>query len=426
MHTCRQLCGIPSEERMLPKPVTALALSALVSFASFSAFAAPAPSTDGSASASTPVKGSVASHGKKASKSASLKSKGHLAAGHSAEPKASPKGSPKLAASMTSKLDLKNASDKSEHGAALKHTMSAGAGKEVAIGGTTKHSTAAHAGAMSKAGRSPSRQSHVAAKTDDGESSSDDHPIPVALREQLTVKHAPVVKAPCFHDAIEFVRGAETDKFAMTKCDGSGAPLAAERLSVLVRPESAERPTAMTELEKVKGPEIAPGVRRIDAGLLSRLQVVADHFAKPGIPERVSIVSGYRPGSKGSYHATGQALDFHLEGVPNEALVEFCKTLDDTGCGYYPNSSFVHIDVRAPKTGHVAWIDTSGPGEPPHYVTSWPPPPAADVKVADVENDVRGSLLNVLPPLPDDIHGSVDVPAAPASMNAPLKLKDWE
>lgn len=59
-------------------------------------------------------------------------------------------------------------------------------------------------------------------------------------------------------------------------------------------------------------------------------------------------------------------------------MVAFCKTLADTGCGFYPNSSFVHIDVREPGAGHVSWIDASGPGETPRYVSVWPPPePAA-------------------------------------------------
>jgi hypothetical protein len=52
----------------------------------------------------------------------------------------------------------------------------------------------------------------------------------------------------------------------------------------------------------------------------------------------------------------------------------FAKTLGDTGCGFYPNSSFVHIDVRDAGAGHVTWIDASGPGETPRYVPTWPPP----------------------------------------------------
>jgi len=393
---------------MLLKPVTAFALSAVVSIASFtasSAVAAPNSSRDsgemyGETSAAAPKATHHAQTLKKGSKAGikPTKKNAHLAL-HSAEPKASPKlapsakTSPKLAASLSTHLDLKNTS--STHGAASKKTTIAATGKEVYIGGPTGHGPAkagvdasghgklggkiamngsagihgGKGGAMAKAGRAPSRPDVPGSRHESVAPGSDDHPVvPVVLRGAGKPVLAVAPPAPCLHEAIEFVRGAETDRFPVTRCDGQVAPFATERLSVLVRPENAELPASIAELAKVKGEELAPGVRRIDPGLLGRIQTIADHFAKPGMPERVSIVSGYRPGSTGSFHAYAQALDFHLEGVPNEALVDFCKTLENTGCGYYPNSSFVHVDVRAPGTGHVAWIDTSGPGEAPHYV----------------------------------------------------------
>jgi len=39
-------------------------------------------------------------------------------------------------------------------------------------------------------------------------------------------------------------------------------------------------------------------------------------------------------------------------------------TLEQVGVGYYPNSSFVHLDVRTEKT---FWIDYAGSGQPPRY-----------------------------------------------------------
>ena len=171
------------------------------------------------------------------------------------------------------------------------------------------------------------------------------------------------------------IRGPEIDTFQLTKCDGTLAPFAIEHLSILVRPGSAARPTApLAELAKKKGAEISPGVHRIDERLALRLQALADHFAKVGTPPlKLDVVSGYRPTSIGSMHATGRAIDFRLEGAKNEDVVAFCKTLTDTGCGFYPNSSFVHMDVRDSGAGHVSWIDASGPGESPRYVSTWPP-----------------------------------------------------
>lgn len=178
----------------------------------------------------------------------------------------------------------------------------------------------------------------------------------------------------CTKAPVEVIRGPELEKFQLTRCDGSIAPLAIERLSVLVRPGSAARPTvAAAELAKKKGAEIARGIRRIDERLAYRLQSIVDHFTKPGATAKLVVVSGYRPTSIGSMHATGRAIDFRLEGVKNEEVISFCKTLNDTGCGFYPNSSFVHVDVREPGAGHVAWIDASGPGETPRYVPAWPP-----------------------------------------------------
>ena len=186
--------------------------------------------------------------------------------------------------------------------------------------------------------------------------------------------HVSAKSAACSKDPIEMIRGPEIEKFELTKCDGTLAPLAVEHLSVLIRPGSAARPvTPLAELAKKKGGELAHGVHRIDERLATRIQSLADHFAKPGTPLKLSVVSGVRPTSIGSMHATGRAIDFRIEGTKNEDVIAFCKTLTDTGCGFYPNSSFVHLDVRDPGAGHVSWIDASGPGETPRYVSTWPP-----------------------------------------------------
>ncbi|MFT3767275.1 MAG: DUF882 domain-containing protein [Minicystis sp.] len=187
--------------------------------------------------------------------------------------------------------------------------------------------------------------------------------------------------------------GLEGQSLTVVDCHDKPIAAADEALSVLARPWGAPKPSAVKakgvavskaastapKLAAGKGKpddgrktgEIAPGVKLLDKGLLTRLAAISKHF-----PNRsISLVSGYRPQSRGSLHQSGRALDLRVAGVSNEELVAFCKTLRDTGCGYYPNSSFVHVDVRNPGTGTVSWIDTSGPGELPHYVAQWPPPP---------------------------------------------------
>jgi hypothetical protein len=198
------------------------------------------------------------------------------------------------------------------------------------------------------------------------------HPHAKPVRTARMQKTAP---RACLKTAVEIVAGGESSTFSLAKCDGAPAPLAIDQLSLLARPGGAAKPKVTIDvLAKSHGTELAPGIRRIDPRLVQRLETAIDHFRKQGQPAKVLLVSGVRPKSAGSYHQSGRALDFRIDGVENEALVAFCKTLPDTGCGYYPNSSFVHIDVRDAGAGHVAWIDISKPGEAPKYVSSWPRP----------------------------------------------------
>lgn len=195
-----------------------------------------------------------------------------------------------------------------------------------------------------------------------------------------------VVKAQtCAKAAVEVVAGSETATFPLAKCDGTAMASSVDQLSILGRPGSAPRPSEpIATLAKIRGTEIAPGVHRLDPRLVERLQLVVDHFARDGQSTKIVLVSGYRPKNSGTYHSAGRALDFRIDGVKDDALVAFCKTLPDTGCGYYPNNVFVHMDVRQPGTGHVSWIDSSLPESPAHSAGNDPPKdPAAGRRDAD-------------------------------------------
>jgi hypothetical protein len=244
-------------------------------------------------------------------------------------------------------------------------------------------------------------------------------------RDAKVVKNAShsTSKAPCTKEPVEIIRGPEVERFALTKCDGTVAPLAIEHLSILIRPGGAARPTApIAELAKKPGAEIAHGVRRVDPRLVERIQAVADHFGKDGAPAKLFVISGYRPASVGSMHSSGRAIDLLVDGAKNEYVVAFCKTLGDTGCGYYPNSSFVHLDVRDSGAGHVSWIDASGPGETPRYVSTWPPPSgstrhlhraSATQSASDLAEEGE-SLLRARRPLDRDGAGPEPVDEHPA------------
>ena len=180
----------------------------------------------------------------------------------------------------------------------------------------------------------------------------------------------------CSKHSVEVVAGSESATFPLERCDGEVIPASVDKLSILARPAGTAKPKEPLA-GKPRGAEVAPGIRRIDARLAERLELVADHFRKEGEPTRIVLVAP-KSRSAGSYHASGRAIDFRIEGADNDAVVAFCKTVQDTGCGYYPNGGFVHIDVRDSGAGHVAWIDISKPGEAPKYVTAWPLPGDAD------------------------------------------------
>lgn len=127
-------------------------------------------------------------------------------------------------------------------------------------------------------------------------------------------------------------------------------------------------PAAKTAFAKLLRSEANGKKHPIDSRLIKAVVEVSDHFG--GKP--LEIVSGFRPQTKTQHtphskHNKGAAMDFHVAGVPNTQLRDFCKGLGDVGVGYYPNSSFVHLDIRDTS---AFWIDSSGPGEAPHYEAS--------------------------------------------------------
>jgi LysM repeat protein len=98
---------------------------------------------------------------------------------------------------------------------------------------------------------------------------------------------------------------------------------------------------------------------RVDARLIALLADVSEHFGRP-----LRVVSGYREHSyyDDSRHRHSKAVDFSIPGVPNSVLRDYLRRFRNAGVGYYPNSSFVHLDVRE---GAAYWVDYAGPGEPP-------------------------------------------------------------
>jgi uncharacterized protein YcbK (DUF882 family) len=129
-----------------------------------------------------------------------------------------------------------------------------------------------------------------------------------------------------------------------------------------------------------------------DPRLLALVGIVSRHFGS----KTIEVVSGYRAPTPtqhtpNSRHNYGRALDFRIQGVRNEAVRDFCRTLRNVGCGYYPNSTFVHLDVREAK---AFWVDWSRPGELPRYEK---PGTVADEGTSDV---TPGSTDTHVDPVP--------------------------
>jgi uncharacterized protein YcbK (DUF882 family) len=143
--------------------------------------------------------------------------------------------------------------------------------------------------------------------------------------------------------------------------------------------------------------------------LVRLLAAVSDHFGG----RRIEVISGYR--REGGYtrresrHVSAEAIDFRVRGVPNAELRDFCRTFEHVGVGYYPNSLFVHLDVRQDS---AYWVDYSRPGEPPRYGgAEGDPALLGRGRAARDDHDVPGE-----PPAPDDGRPPID--------DAPGELSD--
>jgi uncharacterized protein YcbK (DUF882 family) len=153
---------------------------------------------------------------------------------------------------------------------------------------------------------------------------------------------------PCLNDSIEFfrVRTGETRHIVITQCNG--------------RVWEEGRKDVSHFLDRTAD-QSAP---LLHPQLLRKIQLIADRFSG----RRLEIVSAYRPPANerqtGSRHAQAKAVDFRVDGVTNERLRDAARRLGNVGVGYYPNSTFVHLDVRETPG---FWVDWSRPGEAPRY-----------------------------------------------------------
>ena len=75
------------------------------------------------------------------------------------------------------------------------------------------------------------------------------------------------------------------------------------------------------------------------------------------VAKKVIITSGYRcpcynqevGGVKGSYHLLGMAADIYVPEISLTSLLKVAEEISFQGIGYYPESNFLHLDIRPTK-----------------------------------------------------------------------------
>ncbi|MEP7123467.1 MAG: DUF882 domain-containing protein [Byssovorax sp.] len=197
-------------------------------------------------------------------------------------------------------------------------------------------------------------------------------PDPKGKRDPKSKAAPPVVEA--------LPKGAKGAKGRKDERDEKAEPAArgAKRPGFVRMMRGSERLDAQLLTRRGKlVPAALPGLSRvlryyptnekiaIDPRLATLIGLVSDHFGG----RTMHIVSGFRPYSPVQYaphsnHNLGRAMDFSVEGISNTELRDFCRTFRNAGVGYYPNGTFVHLDVRTSKT---TWVDYSRSGEAPRY-----------------------------------------------------------
>lgn len=129
----------------------------------------------------------------------------------------------------------------------------------------------------------------------------------------------------------------------------------------IYKPDGAFDDAALAKLDELFRCTRTGEVRAVKAELYEQLSRIYDHFEG----KRVDLVSGFRFAERSSSrHFHASAMDIRIKDVSIYEMKKFAESLDggNMGIGIYPNSGFVHVDVRAPGEPSYRWTDRSGAG----------------------------------------------------------------
>ena len=172
---------------------------------------------------------------------------------------------------------------------------------------------------------------------------------PASLERLVTLPPEPGSAGTRAATVFHFVDRGEAEPFELLNDRGEIDPSALHALSHFVRCRRTGRQRP-----------IAPRLAKI-------VLAAAQYFLLTDGDPQVDVISGTRArpfGAPHSNHFVGHAMDIAIPGVSAKLLSAWIwKNFRGVGVGYYPNQSFVHVDVREVD---VRWIDRSHHGEGAH------------------------------------------------------------
>jgi uncharacterized protein YcbK (DUF882 family) len=127
----------------------------------------------------------------------------------------------------------------------------------------------------------------------------------------------------------------------------------------IFREDGSYDEAALAKLDELFRCKRTNEVRAVNPKLYEQLSRIQDHFDK----KRIDLVSGFRFAERNSSrHFHASAMDIRIRDVTIKEMYAYAESLDPggMGIGIYPNSGFIHVDLRAPGDPSYRWTDLSG------------------------------------------------------------------
>lgn len=127
----------------------------------------------------------------------------------------------------------------------------------------------------------------------------------------------------------------------------------------IYKPDGSFDDAALAKLDELFRCRATGEVRAVRPELYEHLSRIYDHFGG----KRIVLVSGFRFNERdSSRHFHASAMDIKIQGVSIREMYRYAESLDGggMGIGIYPNSGFIHVDLRAPGDPSYRWTDWSG------------------------------------------------------------------